>query len=120
MNKQSLISFSILTLFLIMAAGSSDDRTPEEKAKDDCEDTTMAFIMTQGFVADQLKSPASADFPYAHDNGVKIVYQGDCKHKVWAYVDAQNSFGALMRTKYYAEIQNEYGKDTWRLLDIQM
>ncbi len=120
MNYKTLLSLSAFSLFLVFAAGSSDDRTPEQKAKDDCEDTTMAFIMSRNFVKKQLKSPSTANFPDAYDKGVGISYQGECKHKIWAYVDAQNSFGATIRTEYYAEVQNEYGTDTWRLLDLQM
>lgn len=120
MDYKTLLSLGAFSLFLVFAAGSSDDRTPEQKAKDDCEDTIMAFIMSQSFVEKRLKSPSTADFPYAHDEGVRISYQGECKHKIWAYVDAQNSFGATIRTKYYAEVQKEYGTDSWRLLDVQM
>jgi hypothetical protein len=38
---------------------------------------------------------------------------------VWAYVDAQNRFGATIRTRYWCEV--EYiGNDMWRLIDIDL
>ena len=120
MNKGNIASLSLLSFFLVLAAGSSDDRTPEQKAQANCEDTTSAFVMSQEFVTKKLKAPSTAKFPYTSDEGVNVVYQGECKHKILAYVDSQNSFGAMIRTKYYAEVQNKKGTDTWILLDIQM
>lgn len=120
MNKSHIASLAMLSFFLVLAAGSSDDRTPEEKAQAECENKTSAFIMTQEFVTKRLKSPSTAKFPHASDDGVNLAYQGECKHKVLAYVDSQNGFGAMIRTKYYAEIQNKKGTDTWILLDLQM
>ena len=120
MNRKSALSFLAFGLFLVLAAGSSDNRTPEEKADDRCKDTITAFVMSQEFVKKRLKSPSTAEFPYSSSEGVTVLYQGECKHKIYAYVDAQNSFGAVIRTKYYAEVQNQKGTDTWRLLNLDM
>ena len=120
MNNKSILSLLTFVVFLALAVGSSDDRTPEQKAEDTCKDTTMAFVMSQTFVKKRLKSPSTADFPYMSSEGVSVFYQGECKHQIFAYVDAQNSFGAMLRTEYYAEVQNEKGTDTWRLLDLKM
>ncbi len=86
----------------------------------ECENAIAAFVMAQKFVEERLKAPSTAKFPYSSSEGVRIEYQGDCKYKVRAYVDAQNSFGAMIRTRYYAEVQNTKGTDKWRLLDISM
>ncbi len=120
MNRKSILSFLAFGIFLVLAAGSSDDRTPEQKAEDNCKDTDMAFVMSQTFVEDKLKSPSTAEFPYSSSKGVNVHYQGECRHKISAYVDAQNSFGAMIRTKYYAEVQNEKGTDIWRLLNLKL
>lgn len=120
MNRKSLGAASAFAFFLLLAVGSSDDRTPEEKAAANCEDTTMAFVMSQEFLKERLKSPASAEFPYTSSQGVKIDYLGDCRHRVLAYVDAQNTFGAMLRMKYSAELQYQKDSDLWRLLDIQL
>lgn len=119
MNNKVVLSVIGFAFFIVIASGSGDDRTPEQKAKDNCEDTTMAFIMSQNFVKKHLKSPSTAEFPYSHNDGVRITYQGDCKHEIWAYVDSQNSFGATIRTKYYAVVKNQYGTDKWMLIDIK-
>jgi len=115
MNIKQAISLVTFAIFIVLAVGSKE-QTPEEK----CADTTAAFVMSQEFVKKRLKAPATAEFPYTSSEGVSVIYLGDCKHKILAYVDAQNSFGAKIRTRYSAEVQNEKGTDTWRLLDLQM
>lgn len=107
------------------AAREAEDvkQAAEKKAHDDekaCSNQTTAFVMSQSFVKQRLKAPASADFPYVTDDGVKTSYRGDCTHEVLAYVDSQNSFGAKIRTKYYVKLKNQKGTDDWRLLDIKI
>lgn len=115
MKLKYIASLLAFIIFIILALGS-EEKTPEEK----CADTTMAFVMSQDFVKRRLKSPSSAEFPYATSEGVNVIYLGDCKHKVYAYVDAVNSFGAKLRSKYYVELQNEKGTDEWKLLDLKL
>ena len=64
MENKSALSLLAFGVYLVLAGGSSDDRTPEQKAEDACKDTTMAFVMSQQFVKKRLKSPSTADFPY--------------------------------------------------------
>ena len=118
--RRHLLSFGVLLAFIVLAVGSSDSRTPEEKAKAGCEDPIAAFVMSQSFVKDRLKAPATADFPSFSDSGVSVKYVGDCTHEVRAYVDAQNAFGANIRNRYYVKLKNQKGTDTWNALDIQM
>ena len=59
-------------------------------------------------VEKQLKSPKSADFPWNFDE-YNITYQGETDdglymYTVTSYVDATNSFGAEIRTKYICAI----------------
>ncbi|KAI9129282.1 hypothetical protein [Acaryochloris sp. CCMEE 5410] len=105
---------SSFILITILTLGCS--RSPEEA----CADTTTAFVMSQSFVKKHLKSPGTAEFPYTSSKDVNIEYQGNCRHKVWAYVDAQNSFGATIRNRYYVEVKNKIGTDTWELKDIEI
>lgn len=82
-----------------------------------CTDSTMAFVMSQKFVKQRLKSPATAKFPSRTDPAVKIHYTGDCQHTIQAYVDSQNGFGAIIRTTYYIQLQyikGSPGIGSWR------
>ena len=56
------------------------------------------WAFTQMYVKGQLKSPKSVDFPFA---GVRhITPLGNNRFKVDSYVDAQNTFGANVRTHF--------------------
>lgn len=60
------------------------------------------LIVTQSTVRSRLRAPASAQFPTMHNKpGVSVVSTGECRWSVRAYVDSQNSFGAMLRTRYH-------------------
>lgn len=84
-------------------------------------DNIMACIMTQSFVENYLKSPGSAEFASCtlSKEESTVNYQGNRTYFVYSYVDSQNSFGALIRTRYSAEIRDNEVKDLWNLLDIE-
>lgn len=65
------------------------------------DDDTLSEVWTisQSFIKDQLKSPKSADFPTYRDSNVSITNSGDY-YKVTGYVDAENSFGAEIRSTF--------------------
>jgi hypothetical protein len=115
-----LASLGLLLAYLVLALGSSDSRTPAQKEQADCEDKTTAFVMSQSFVEKRLKAPATAVFPHMTDSEVNVKYLGDCTHEVRAYVDAQNSYGALIRNRYYVRLQKQKGTDTWTALEVQI
>lgn len=71
-----------------------------------------ALFASQTFVRDSLKSPASAKFPTSSDDrGVTVRKSGDCTFTVLGYVDSQNSFGAMIRSRYIAEVTpDEHGR----------
>jgi hypothetical protein len=80
-----------------------------------------AWVMAQEFVKDRLKSPSSAnfggifsDYQSPHDVVTDI---GGGKFRVRAWVDAQNSFGAMIRTHFVCELEYA-GNDCWRLLSL--
>lgn len=75
----------------------------KQKAKADAEDDgNVAAICAQNYVEDNLKSPSSADFPWSLGNKTAL---GDNKYLVSSYVDAQNSFGAEIRTNYICNVE---------------
>jgi len=80
---------------------------------------TDAYINSQVYVQDQLKAPSSAKFPYSGDaSAVTITDLGNHVAKVTAYVDAQNSFGAMIRTHYTATLKWVSGSD-WTVTSFQ-
>lgn len=61
-----------------------------------------AYYCSQEVVKEKLKAPSTAKFPPYSSSFVKD--NGNSKYTVHAYVDAQNSFGATVRTYYTVNI----------------
>lgn len=81
-------------------------------------DATMAHIMASNFVKERLKAPASAKFPYTNAAGVSITPLGDCRFTVVSYVDSQNGFGAMIRSRFRATMTSTPDGKTWRATDL--
>ena len=89
------------------------------KAESTCKDELSAYVMSQSFVQKQLKSPATAVFPNMSTDGVRTQYLGGCLHKISGYVDSQNGFGALLRTRYLITVRNVKGTDSWQVEQLK-
>lgn len=80
-----------------------------------------AYYMSQYFVKQKLKSPATAKFP-TYDPSLfneKILYMGKGRYLITSYVDSQNSFGGLMRTKYRCIVRDlNDNSDNWELISL--
>lgn len=80
-------------------------------------DRTDACSISQTFVKRQLKAPSSAKFPLWTEENCKVTQ----RERVWvvrSYVDAQNSFGAMLRNDYVAEMIYYPAKDSWELVSL--
>ncbi|WP_163265590.1 hypothetical protein [Chelativorans alearense] len=84
---------------------------------DDC-DRIRAFVASQTFVKREMKVPATAEFPYISSEGVSVTELGDCRFTVKAYVDAENSFGAKLRTPYSMDIRFNRADEIWSASNI--
>jgi hypothetical protein len=71
---------------------------------DRCTDEAGAYVMAQEFVKRQLKAPATASFPWRTDADVKVTAIANCRLLVNGYVDAENSFGAKLRSPFIVEL----------------
>jgi hypothetical protein len=74
-----------------------------------------AWTMAKQFIKDRLKSPATADFgdQYSSDTVTRV---GKDEFTVKGWVDAQNGFGAKVRTDFTLRLKHT-GGDRWRLVD---
>jgi hypothetical protein len=112
-NRQAnffLGGLTLIAVFVIWLIVQWVHKAGEGMEAKTCENSIMAFVMSQKFVKKQLRSPASAEFPW---QPVSTVYLGNCKHAVNAYVDAQNGFGAMIRSNYSA-VMVYVGDGMWR------
>ncbi|OMP76145.1 MULTISPECIES: hypothetical protein [unclassified Chitinophaga] len=114
MFKNHLLTLIICSFFTFLAFGSDDEK------KDVSKMNSEAFTISKNFVRETLKAPGSADFPtldFTSD------YMGENTYMVKSYVDAQNSFGAKLRTHYVATLKFNGGdwadKSNWTLVDLK-
>ena len=70
-----------------------------------------AYSCAQTMVKRNLKSPSTAQFPTYKE--AVITKLGEGKYEVKAYVDAQNSFGAMIRNDFTAIIRMNEKRDKW-------
>jgi hypothetical protein len=81
----------------------------------------MAYIQCKEGVKSQLKSPASADFPWVPDS-VSITKDGN-GYVVRGHVDAQNSYGANLRAGWVCKIDysgsgDDADPNNWTFRDV--
>lgn len=82
--------------------------------------SSLAFMQCQTFVTNRLKSPSTADFPFADYTSWK---GDDGKYTIKSYVDAQNGFGAIVRSYWHCETTytpgNKRGHE-WKLVNLEI
>lgn len=88
----------------------------QEKPKVLGEDQSGAYWITKEFVKKRLKAPSTAEF--ADFSASTVVHQGDGIYSVRSYVDSENSFGAKIRIKFSAKVQ-EKENEKWELLNLE-
>ena len=79
------------------AAIKADEDAPKPE-----ELSSAAFVISKGYVKQSLKSPATADFPLLDS---QTRHLGEGRYAASSYVDAQNSFGAKLRTYWSTELR---------------
>jgi hypothetical protein len=121
---KTIIGSILIVCVVSLAACAPSAARPEH-------DEQAAYYMCKHFATKRLKAPSTAEFPnwYA-DDGISAARKAAAPdaagrvgvmpstYLVHAYVDSQNSFGAMIRTPWDCTI--EYiGETNWRLVDLQ-
>ena len=118
------VKFLLKLLFVVgvVALGVAECNSPpapkRDKAQETCEDKIMARVQVEAIVRKNLKAPSTAEFSPLRGN--KVEYYGGCKFEVWGYVDAQNSFGAKIRSQYDVIVQYDKAIDGWVPIRVQI
>lgn len=115
----ALIGFAILVP--IFTAIVSNSKSPQSAAPAPSNSAESAILSehdeaqehAKSFILKTLKAPDSAKFPpHSEIKAVKV----NGMWEVETYVDAQNSFGAMIRTPYHLKMENQ--GSLWRLAYI--
>ena len=93
-----------------LAASACVDTSPEAKAKQALDTARIqTTIACEERMNAQLKSPGSADYPFAHSTSVEALAEPN-RYRLASYVDSQNAFGAVLRTKFACIVEGS-GED---------
>lgn len=114
-----------LSVLLLTCVVGNDDEKKEEKGmaieapkEATLKDKTIeACGVSHQFVEERLKAPSTADFQNCYQ--AAVAYRSDSMFTVQSYVDAQNAFGAPLRTKYTCIMKYKGGND-WQLLNLTL
>lgn len=98
------LAVTLFVVFFTFFSCRNYKPSPESIAEGD---RAEAWYYAQQFAKKELISPKSADFPSYHTDGVKVEIIGDDKFSIRGYVDAQNAFGATVRSRFEAQISHE-------------
>jgi len=116
------IVFIVLLIFiLVWSCGGDDDsenKTEPAKAKTEEEMRKTAFYYSQSYVKSILKSPSTADFPFSDEAVVNKI--GKDSFEVISYVDAQNSYGAMLRSNYVCQLRVWADGDSMQLINVRL
>lgn len=74
-----------------------------------------AWYACRQFIEDRLKAPTTAKFE--HYNAAKVLVYANAEWRVFMVVDAENSFGAMIRSDFFCQLREE--GENWRLLRIE-
>jgi len=105
-------------LYLVMLLPGASPEYTSAETPDECGNELTAYVMAQAPVKDLLKSPASADFPSFSASGVRSVRTAECQFSISAYVDAQNDFGAQVRTPFQATMTTD--GERWSVASVRL
>ena len=85
--------------------------------------TSKAYIMCKDFVKIKLVAPSTAKWPFFQEITVQKFKNLPDAYRVIGYVDAQNGFGAFIRSHYTCDISYKTGEWTdirnWELINIE-
>lgn len=121
-KKVALWTVVFMGLFCMPALWEHFTSTPETRRAAMCSNAGRidAFVKSQRFVKQKLRAPSTANFPLITAEGVVSRWINDCEFDVIAFVDAENGFGAKVRSKYEASLSYAPDADRWLLKQIQI
>ena len=108
--------FILSAVFFLAVAFSGQGNTGTSAYNPDDYDITTAWQ----FVERGLRSPSTAVFPQISEHKVYSLPDYENGYEVHGYVDAQNGFGAMIRSNFICELYYDSESDNWRLIDLQL
>jgi hypothetical protein len=114
-TKRFVALISILALLVVISLSTTERTSPPEDPT--VSQTFGAMESCQRFVLERLKAPSNAKFEDALSEKV-VTPVGGGEYVVKSFVDAQNSFGATLRSRYTCSVKDE--GNSWSLRSLQL
>lgn len=115
-----IVWIGIMAVLFSLIPESKNNNTSKEKALTFSGTRTEAIIMSQQFVKQRLKTPKVAEFQNAA-GAISLPHdRNPHRFTVLSYVDSQNSFGAMIRTRYRCDLEYQPSDDKWKLIDLRI
>ena len=123
-------------IIVLLVYEATRTRSPEELARAQAEAATQRHqrvcigdpysvaeweVETEYAVRDHLKAPSTAKFkadPILGLLDAKVNRSADCTYTVLGQVDAQNSFGAMIRSLYKVSLVYDAKSDKWTVMSV--
>lgn len=103
----------IVIALIFLVAGLLPKHAPTEQ-----DDQIMGCIKAQRFAGARLKAPSTADFQSCSD--AFAAKSGADEWTATGYVDAQNAFGAKIRSIYSVRMRHVTGSDDWQPIEVSI
>ena len=120
--------FIVIVVLAVIVSGPDDNTSSSSSSEAKKEqrtdwrsrdNTVRAHSVLKQHVRQHLKAPSTAKFPNVWDEGVVIRKRDNQEYTVVSYVDAQNPFGAMIRTGFAGRVK-QTGKDDWLIIEFTM
>ena len=119
-NRQVIGILTVIACLLVIGVWVESARSPGTSGGTRCGDRFSAMAAAEALVRQQLKAPSTAKFPGLFDEEPRVTSIGQCQYRVASYVDAQNSFGAMLRMNYRIDMAYSLSTQKWTMIDFQM
>lgn len=101
----NVFALTFATMLLLLTVGCDPGTSTPSVQEKESHDGRTLYLFVCNLVKNRLKAPATAKFADMYDSAVSYEHRSDNTWVIAGYVDAQNSFSAMIRTKFRAVAQ---------------
>lgn len=91
----------------------------KSETEDPCRHIGSAYFVLTETIRPQLLAPSSAKFADIVSNDVGYRFEDGCRIRISSYVDAQNAFGAMLRTNFSAVMVYHPEFERWEITNLR-
>lgn len=78
------------------------------------------IVAAEETIKEYLKSPSTAKFSKLDDYTIVEIPELENSYYVYGYVDAENSFGTMVRSDFCVKINYLFDQEKYKILDVQI